>query len=84
MFKYVTQNGVTLSQPSVCVSYTSTTGIPGYILNVYRVYDELTNDFGGKGRIKYLDASGFWFDSITVCNAFGCFGNFFISTICIH
>lgn len=60
----VTQNGMTKSQPGVCVSYT----LPHYgdhrvTLHVTRHYQHLPNEFGGYGVIKHLDHNGMKFDT---------------------
>lgn len=53
-----TQEGVTVSQPGMSVSFTTGTGMTGVILNVSRHYRNLPNEFGGKGRFKLCDANG--------------------------
>lgn len=66
----VTQAGTAPSQPSVGVSTTSPiyaadgTYVPGVCrLNVFRHYDHLPNEFGGRGVSKPLDANGMLFIS---------------------
>lgn len=57
----VTQEGVTTTQPGVSVSVTSFENT--HTLNVARHYDNLTNRWGGLGRIKPLDCDGMKFAS---------------------
>lgn len=66
----VTRGGVAPSQPGVSVSTTSPiyaadgTYVPGVCrLNVFRYYDHLPNEFGGRGVSKPLDADGMLFIS---------------------
>lgn len=71
LFKYIetaemtncTQNGMTKSQPGTSVGYISPIYengkvIQGVILNVSRYYDQLPNEYGGKGIFKKLDGDG--------------------------
>ncbi|MGE3551091.1 MAG: hypothetical protein AB7I29_14480 [Geobacter sp.] len=56
----VSGGSVTPSQPGISVSV-RTGGGPGARLSVTRHYLNLTNCFGGKGRIKSLDGDGIVF-----------------------
>lgn len=61
-----TQNGMTKSQPGMCVSTSSYGGV--VILNVYRSRN-IKNSFGGIGRAIPCDANGMVFkDSDTAFN----------------
>ena len=62
---YVTQEGVTPSQPDVGVGTTSPARPDGtgFRLSVHRYYANLTNEWGGVGRIKPLDGNGLVFDT---------------------
>lgn len=71
MITYVTQNGMTKSQPGVCVSYT----LPHYgdhmvTLHVTRHYQHLRNEFGGWGVTKYLDGDGLKFATYEEAKAY--------------
>lgn len=57
----VTDGQVTKMQPIVSTSVSTGSHYQGAILNVKRHYNQLTNNFGGKGRIKSLDADGMVF-----------------------
>jgi hypothetical protein len=46
------------------VSYTSGSGIDGVILNVYKDYPDLPNEWGGLGRFRYGDHHGRRFDTM--------------------
>jgi hypothetical protein len=64
------QESVTKSQPQLCVGYTYSypvyndkgEDISGCKLSVHRTY-QLSNEWGGIGRIKYLDGNGKVFSS---------------------
>lgn len=58
----VTQYGMTKSQPGTSVSTTTPVGT-GSRLNVSRYYDNLKNEWGGKGRLKDLDCDGMIFST---------------------
>jgi hypothetical protein len=60
--KICTQHGVTKSQPGTAVSY-CTDDDGQVVLHVYRIYQNITNKYGGKGKIKALDAHGKKFPS---------------------
>jgi hypothetical protein len=57
-----TQEPVTASQPPVCVSVHHGGGTV-HTLKVARLYPDLTNQWGGKGRFKRLDADGLQFET---------------------
>lgn len=54
----VTQDGVTLSQPGICVATMHNFKRDVVILHVSRFYPDITNRFGGKGVHKPLDCDG--------------------------
>ena len=54
----VTDGQVTKMQPIVSTSVSTGSFYEGAILHVKRHYNNLTNEFCGKGRIKALDADG--------------------------
>lgn len=51
-----TQDGMVPSQPGMCVSYTG--GADGYTLSVFRAYNDLPNQWGGKGVHRHCDHYG--------------------------
>lgn len=55
-----TNDGITKSQPGICVSTRTINGV--VVLNVYRNYD-IKNSYGGVGVSKPLDAYGMIFHS---------------------
>lgn len=65
----VVMEGVTPSQPGVCVSYT-TGGGAGVRLSVFRAYDNLPNSWGGRGVHKHCDGHGLVFDTQEQASAF--------------
>lgn len=67
----VTQCGMTVSQPGTGVSVTSGYHLDGkVILNLYRSYNNLKNEFGGIGLSKRLDYDGKVFDNSDAAWAF--------------
>ncbi len=68
----VVSGGMVSSQPGASVSFTlpcESTG--GKVkLNVYRNYPNLKNEFGGKGRLKALDANGRIFNTYEEAQAY--------------
>jgi len=66
----VVHGGITNSQPGVNCSCRYPDSDGKVRLRVFRVYDQLTNEFGGKGRFKYLDADNKQFDTVEAARAF--------------
>jgi hypothetical protein len=62
-----TQNGMTKSQPGMCVSTSSYNGV--VILNVYRSRN-IKNSFGGIGRSAHCDAHGKQFKTTDAAYAY--------------
>lgn len=64
----VTQEGMTRSQPGMSVSVRSGEG--RHVLCASRYYEQLGNEFGGKGRFKNCDCDGMEFESSDAAFAF--------------
>lgn len=60
----VTQDGMTQSQPGICVAYISSSNETGCELMVFRNRDKIRNRFGGLGVAQNCDCNGMWFQSI--------------------
>lgn len=60
-YNTVTDGKVTKSQPIVSTSVTTSSETDYATLNVKRHYNDLVNQWGGRGRIKALDADGMKF-----------------------
>jgi hypothetical protein len=62
---YVTQEGVTPSQPHIGVGTISPARPDGtgFRLSIHRFYNDLSNEWGGMGRLKPLDGNGLIFDT---------------------